>query len=149
MTNDSPSRAKVGIGIGEGGAVLPEVAVEGAGEALEGDAEAAVQALEHRHRQRHLRQLRLAARARAHPRRVAPQHAPHARQKLLELLVVEAAVAVQAFLKPTRLFTCLLSTHSFKMSTFTSISSVAVEDNLFKLSLTDSSSGDAIINVVK
>lgn len=71
---------------------MSEVAVERAGEALEGDAEAAVQALQHRHGQRHLRQVRLAARAQ--PRRVAPQQAPHARQELLELFVVEAAVPV-------------------------------------------------------
>ena len=76
---------------------MSEVAVERTGEALEGDAEAAVQALEHRHGQRHLRELGLAARA--HPRRVPPQQAPHARQELLELLVVEAAVAIQTLLR--------------------------------------------------
>lgn len=66
----SPSGAKVGVGIGEGGAVLSKVAVERAGEALQGDAEAALQALEHRHGQRHLREVRV--RASANPRRVAP-----------------------------------------------------------------------------
>lgn len=98
MTNMCiPSRSEIRVCIRKGGTVLSEVAIERAGEALEGDAEGAVQAVEHGHRQRHLRQMRL--RAGAHPRRVPPQHAPHPRQELLELFVVQAAVPVKALLK--------------------------------------------------
>lgn len=92
-----PTGSEIGICIGKGGTVLTEVAVERAREALESNAKTTVQALKHRYRQRHLRELRLAARA--HPRRVPTQDAPHTRQKLLELLIVEAAVPVKALLQ--------------------------------------------------
>lgn len=99
-----PSAAKVGVAVGEGGAVLAEVAVQGRGEALEGHAEHAMQTLEDRDRQRGLRVLDVRARVgrrRQHAQsgRVPLQQHPHARNEQLELAVVEATVPVQVLLK--------------------------------------------------
>lgn len=81
---------------------MSEVAIQRTREALEGDSEAPVQALQHGHGQRHLRHVRVRprprSRARARPCRVPPQHAPHAREELLELFVVETTVSVEMFL---------------------------------------------------
>ena len=100
-----PSRSEVGVDVREGGAVLPEVAVERRREALERDPKVPVEALHDGARQPEVVGAAVGGR-RGGGRgrgpevgRVAAEEHPHAGQEVVELPVVGAAVAVQLLLE--------------------------------------------------
>ena len=68
------ARAEVAVSVGEGRAILSEVAVGRRRETLESHTKALLQALKHRHGQGHLGRLALAA---ANKCLIALEHAPH------------------------------------------------------------------------
>ena len=95
---DRTPGAKIRIYVGKCRAILAKVTVEGGGEALEGDPEVLVEALEDGDGDR---PLVLGALSRRNPVvAVVPldQH-PDSAQKVLELTVVRATVPVKLFLK--------------------------------------------------
>ena len=101
----SPSRSERSVSVGECGAILFEEAVEGRSEALERDAEHALQTLKYWNRKCSL-QLGACCHfcfTESEQGLIATQHAEGSREKEVEPLVVQRAHSIELFLKEVAL----------------------------------------------